>query len=77
MTASVLKHDATPKNDQECLNKCNLEENCKFWDFHEGKCRLLLDEGEGPKSGYDGSVSGKKNFKRIKSGPKSNTKNQS
>lgn len=64
---SVLR-DYEVQNDKDCLNECNANDNCMFWDFHEGKCRILSDEGNGPISGYEGAVSGKKNCRKIKSG---------
>ena len=71
VSGTVLHENAGAQNEQECLSKCNSDENCKFWDFHETQCRLLGDEGNGPKLGYDGAVGGKKNCEIIKSGPQS------
>ena len=70
VTGTVLQNNAGVQNAQECLSKCNSDESCKFWDYHEAQCRLLRDEGNGPKLGYNGAVSGKKNCLIIKSGPK-------
>ena len=32
-----------------CLQKCNSDVSCKFWDYGEGYCRLSSDSGNGPK----------------------------
>ena len=36
-------------DETECLEKCNLADSCKFWDFGEGWCRLRTNSGNGPK----------------------------
>ena len=69
VTGTVLQNNVGVQNAQECLIKCNSDVNCKFWDYHEAQCRLLSDEGNGPKPGFEGAVSGKKNCLIIKSGP--------
>ena len=33
-----------------CLQRCNSDISCKFWDYGEGYCRLSSDSGNGPKS---------------------------
>ena len=55
---------------KECLNECNKDQGCAYWDFHGGNCRLLSDKGSGPVSGYDGAVSGKKSCYLTNTGPK-------
>ena len=69
VTGTVLMDVDAVLTYQECLKACNLDEDCKVWDYYKGKCRLLSDEGNGPKSGYDGAVSGKKNCMKIWSKP--------
>ena len=69
VTGTVIRDVADVKNYQGCLKACNSDEDCKFWEFYGGKCRLLSDEGNGPKSGYDGAVSGKKNCMKVWSKP--------
>ena len=53
------------------MNECNEDDICNFWDFHDGNCRLLSNEGNGPISGYDGAVGGRKNCMKIETGQKS------
>ena len=69
VTGSLLNEKFSTENDKECWNKCNLDEECRFWDYQNGNCRLLLNEGDGPVAGYDGAMSGKKSCLRIKPGP--------
>ena len=69
-TGNVLRAIVVTQNETECLNECNLEKGCVFWDFLKGNCRLLSNEGSGPVSGYDGAVSGKRKCYLINTGPK-------
>ena len=69
VTGSLLNEKFSTENDKECWNKCNLDEECRFWDYQNGNCRLLLNEGDGPVAGCDGAMSGKKSCLRIKPGP--------
>ena len=48
------------QNAMECLKECKQDSRCKFWDMNDRKCRLLSNEGQGPKTGYGGSLGGKK-----------------
>ena len=61
ITGNVIEDNVVAETYQECLNKCRVDEDCRFWDFHNRNCRLLSNEGNGPVSGYDGAVAGKKN----------------
>ena len=61
ITGNVIEDNVVAETYQECLKKCKEDDDCRFWDFHNGNCRLLSNEGNGPISGYDGSVAGKKN----------------
>ena len=44
----LLADDSNVVDEKECLEKCNSEDSCKFWDFGEGWCRLRTDAGNGP-----------------------------
>ena len=35
-----------------CLQKCNSEESCNFWDYGQGWCRLRSTSGEGPEHAF-------------------------
>ena len=48
----------------ECLQKCNSEETCNFWDYGQGWCRLRSTSGEGPQNDFEYSY-GTKNCKFI------------
>ena len=59
----MFKDDHTVPTAQKCLEKCNLESRCKYWDFENiGICRLRIDAGSGPQSA-SGYVSGAKHCK--------------
>ena len=46
----VEKGMSQVKHPYECLQKCNSDDTCKFWDYGEGYCRLSSNSGNGPKS---------------------------
>ena len=48
------------QNAMECLKECKQDSRCKFWDMNDRKCRLLSDQGQGPKTGFGGALGGKK-----------------
>ena len=39
-------------NANQCLDKCNSDRSCEFWDYGGGKCRLRKNSGSGPKVAY-------------------------
>ena len=46
----MFKDYSTVADANECLQKCNSDNACKFWDFGEGWCRLRSTSGNGPQS---------------------------
>ena len=47
---------------EKCLEKCNLDSNCNFWDFDEGStCRHHSNEGKNGEVATSGSTGGPKN----------------
>ena len=47
-SGTIINGDAPANNAQQCLNQCNAEQQCKFWDFGNNHCRLYSDKGDGP-----------------------------
>ena len=47
---TVINDDAPVNNAQQCLNRCNAMQQCKFWDFGNNHCRLYSDVFDGPEA---------------------------
>ena len=47
---TIINGDAQANNAQQCLNKCNAIQQCRFWDFGNNRCRLYSDFGDGPEA---------------------------
>ena len=48
-SGSMFKDYSSPEvtDASQCLDKCNSDSSCKFWDYGEGWCRLRSDSGQG------------------------------
>ena len=48
-SGSMFKDYSTPSlsNANQCLDKCNSDNACKFWDYGDGWCRLRSNSGDG------------------------------
>ena len=51
----MVNDDAPAKDRFECLNQCNIEPDCLFWDLGGGFCRLRSNDGNGPEPIYGGA----------------------
>ena len=66
----MINDNANANTPDECLQKCNLDSSCKFWDFDKGRiCRLRSSEGKKGKVETSGSSSGPKHCVLSKSSP--------
>ena len=56
----MVNGNADANNAKECLDRCNNDVNCMFWDYGDGYCRLRSDSGNGPTaySGYEYGTKG-------------------
>ena len=54
----------------DCLKQCNRHKDCKFWDMHNGNCKLHSDEGYlGAIPGYQGALGGPKDCSLLQHDP--------
>ena len=50
----MVNDDARASNARECLDACNAEDQCNYWDYGSSNpnwakhCRLRSDDGGGP-----------------------------
>ena len=59
-SGELFEDDSNVRDEKECWEKCNSADQCKFWDFGEGCCRLRANSGNGPEVDHK-YTSGQKN----------------
>ena len=46
-SGEMVNGNAPADTTAECLNQCNNEPECKFWEFGDDYCRLRSNDGNG------------------------------
>ena len=55
-----MNNDANANTAEDCLEECNSNPQCKYWDIVNDVCRLRSDEGSGGLVQQIGSSYGQK-----------------